>query len=312
MSTEDRFFIVSSSDGRLNIRSTAKVEDGNDLGDFDLLNNDVIHAIEVVVSGNITFHRFDRIYRGGKRYDFPFKGFPTFVVSPTGKHWVAEKAGTDVLMKETTNPELPGKKYVGWRSLHKAEGGHEKTPLGMPEVIPPENPYAIDMTKEIQQMSFNLMKHFNPAITQQQWSKVHEHNIAFTNYQGFKKPGDPRANFILGEDLNKELPKYDKAGRICGGTFLRGEVREDKLVCIPGVHGIDSTKPLPPLQTIVDNNWYFYAISFHAKRVEHFPQGQGGPVAIPFIFDREVQFPLSLFVKWESDTLPDPLTLYKK
>ncbi len=329
MKTEDKFFIVSSPDGRLNVRSTAKVEDGNDLGEFDLLNGDVIHAVGVEVSGSFTFHRFDRIHRNGKRYDFPFKGFPGYVESPTGKHWVAEKAGTDVLMAETKNPELSAnasatinspvvptqsssaKKYSGWRVLHKAEGGYGKTPQGMPEVVPPENPVGIDMTKEIQRMSFELMKHFNPAITPELWSKVHEHDIAFTNYQGFKKPGDPRANFITGQDLNKELPKYDKAGRICGGMFVTGIERGGKLVCQPGVHGIAANKPLPDIQTIVENNWYFYAISFHPRRVEHFPQGKGGPVAIPFIFDREIVFPISLFEKWEADTLPDPLKMYR-
>ena len=320
MSTEDRYFIVSSPDGRLNIRSTAKVEDGNDLGDFDLLNNDVIHAVEVVVSGNITFHRIDRIYRGGKRYDYSFKGFPAFVVSPTGKHWVAEKVGTDLLMKDTVDPESPGagsgaagKKYVGWRVLHQGEGGYAKNPLNMPEVIPPENPVAINMTEAIQRMSFELMKHFNPAITPKLWTKVYEHNIAFTNYNGFGKSGDLRANYITGENLDKGFPKYDKAQRLCGGMFLRGETRSDKLVCQPGIHGIDSTRPLPDLQTIIDNNWYFYAITLYnsPSKVGHFPHGKGGPVAIPFIFDREIQFPISLFERWESDTLPEPTRLYK-
>lgn len=334
MNPEDKFFIVSSPDGRLNVRSTAKVEDGNDLGDFDLINGDVIHAVGVEVSGGFTFHRFDRIHRNGTRHDFPFKGFPGYVASPTGKHWVAEKAGADVLMAETTNPESPGKvsdtvgkpinapvhpttakKYVGWRVLHKAEGGYGKTPPGMPEVIPPEDQIGLSMTKEIQEMSFNLMTHFNPAINKKSWTQVHHGHIAFTNYQGFgtePKSGGPRANFITGEDLDKELPKYDKMGRVCGGMFIRGIERGDKLVCQPGVHGIDATKPLPSIQTIVENNWYFYAICFFPRNLDHFPQGKGAPVAIPFIFDREIVFPLSLLEKWEDDKLPDPLKIYRK
>lgn len=333
MNTEDKFFIVSSPDGLLNIRSTAKVEDGNDLGDFDLVNNDVIHAVEVVVSGSITFHRFDRIYRGGKRYNFPFTGFPKFVTSPTGKHWVAEKAGTEILMTETANPESSGtgsvaadkpintvqastgKKYVGWRVLHKAEGGYQATPQDMPEVIPPVDQVGLPMTREIQQMSFDLMKHFNSAITPKLWTAVHYGHVAFTNHQGFgdhPKGGGPRANYITGDDLDKELPKYDKMGRICGGMFVRGVEIGNMLVCQPGIHGIDSRMPLPSIQTIVENNWYFFAVVFNPRRLNHFPQGQGGPVAIPFIFDRDVKFPLSLFENWEADTLPDPLTLYKK
>jgi hypothetical protein len=332
MNPEDKFFIVSSPDGRLNVRSTGEVENGNDLGDFDLINGDVIHAVDVEVSsGGVTFHRFDCIYRNGTRYDSPFNGFPKYVASTTGKYWVAEKAGTDAFMAETDNPESPArgsdtarktindpkspsaKKYVGWRVLHKAEGGYDKNPLGMPGVIPPINPLALEMTEAIQRMSFSLMKQFNPAITPQLWTKIHDHDRAFTNHNGFAKAGDPRANYITGENLSSPLPKYDKMQRLCGGQFVRGEVRGDNLVCIPGVHGIDASKPLPSIQTIIDNNWYLFAITLtNASKVDHFPQGKGGPVVIPFIFDREIEFPLSLFEKWEADTLPDPLKIYRK
>ena len=206
------------------------------------------------------------------------------------------------------------KKYMGWRVLHKAEGGYDKNPPNMPNVIPPIDSRAIEMTREIQQMSFDLMKHFNPDITLQLWTKVHDHDRAFTNFNGFNKNGDPRANFITGENSSSPLPKYDKAQRLSGGQFVRGEVRGTNLVCIPGVHGIDANQPLPSIQTIIDNNWYLYAISLvglDSKKVAHFPQGKGGPVVIPFIFGREIEFPLSLFEKWESDELPEILTMYR-
>jgi hypothetical protein len=63
----------------------------------------------------------------------------------------------------------------------------------------------------------------------------------------------------------------------------------------------------------LDNNWYLYAVTlFHpATKVGHFPQGQGGPVVMPFIFANEIEFNLSWFEKWESDELPDPLRMYK-
>jgi hypothetical protein len=87
----------------------------------------------------------------------------------------------------------------------------------------------------------------------------------------------------------------------------------EKLVCIPGVHGIDATKPMPSLQIIVDNNWYLHAVTLNSpvSNVSHFPQGRGGPVVIPFIFSKEIEFELKWFVKWEEDTLPDPLKMYK-
>lgn len=208
-------------------------------------------------------------------------------------------------------PGVP-KKYSGWRVLHKAEGGYQKTPLGMPEVIPPNNPVAVEMTEAIQRMSYSLMTTMNAAITPALWSKVHEHNIAFTNFNGFNKPNDPRANFILSENLTSPLPKYDKAQRLCGGQFVRGRVVQgNKLVCVPGVDGIDARYALPSVAEIIERNWYLFAVSYHATRVEHFPQGQGGPVAIPFVFDSEIEFDLNLLERWESDELPDPLAFYR-
>jgi hypothetical protein len=212
-------------------------------------------------------------------------------------------------------PVLP-MKYSGWRVLHKAEGGYQKTPLGMPEVIPPNNPVAVAMTEAIQRMSYSLMTTMNAAITPALWSKVHDRNIAFTNYQSWgldENTGEyhRRANFVMGVDQSQELPKYDKAQRLCGGQFVRGRVVNDKLVCVPGVDGIDVRYPLPSVAQIIERNWYLFAVSYHATRVEHFPQGQGGPVAIPFIFDREIEFDLNLLERWESDELPDPLKLYR-
>lgn len=210
----------------------------------------------------------------------------------------------------TTSTE---KKYVGWRVLHQAEGGYDRNPLGMPEVIPPKNPRAIEMTREIQEMSFALMQHFNPKITGKVWRKVHLWDKAFNNFTGFGDKKKPHRDFINDKDPKAPLPKYDKAQRLCGGQFVRGEVRGKKLICVPGVHGMDSRKPMPTIDEIVENNWYLFAITLFSKpgRVGHFPQGKGDPVAIPFIFDREIEFDLDLLDKWEADELPDPLKMYK-
>jgi hypothetical protein len=333
MKTENKYFVVTYTNG-LYIRSAGKKEN-NHLGeDFELAAGDVIHAIGVEVTAGITFHKFDRIYRNGIRYDLPFDKFPDYQASPTGEYWSGEKDSNHVWMTETNEPDLSkkqsgnksgndslttsGKKYVGWRVLHYAEGGYNSTPLNMPEVIPPVVQLALPMTNEIQQMSFALMKHFNSAIDKKLWTNVHHGDRAFTNANGFgskamkKWGGVSRANFITGEDLKNELPKYDKMGRVCGGMFIRGTVQGGFLVCQPGVHGVHGKKPMPDIQTIIDKNWYFIAVVRYATSVGHFPQGQGGPVAIPFIFDREVKFPISLFEKWEADELPDPLKLYNK
>jgi len=334
---EDVFFVVTYEYG-LYIRSSGK-KDNNHLGEeFELAAGDVIHAIAVQVTDGITFHKFDRIYRDGTRYDHPFANIPSYQASPTGEYWSGEKDANRVWMTETNDPELSDiqsvggmeddsqitstKKYVGWRALHKDEGGHQKTPSTMPEVIPPVDQFALKMTKEIQEMSFNLMKHFNKAITPNIWTKVHDGERAFTNFNGFgngKHGGGPRANYITNKDLDKPLPRYDKMGRLCGGMFVRGDVQGGYLVCTPGKHGIDATRPMPTIQEIVDNNWYFFAMVWYEAKgkrpgyVSHFPAGRGneGPVAIPFIFDRKIKFPISLFEKWEEDELPDPLKYYK-
>jgi hypothetical protein len=209
-------------------------------------------------------------------------------------------------------PQVVDKKYMGWRVLHQAEGGYQNNPLNMPEVVPPDNPVAVEMTETIQRMSYELMVYFNPLITADLWTKVHDYDRAFTNHQGFNKPDDPRANFITGENPDSPLPKYDKAQRLCGGQFLRSEIHGDRFVCTPGVHGIDANKPIPSIETIVNNNWYLFAVTLGSRSeiISHFPQGQGGPVAIPFIFDREIEFNAAWFTRWESDELPDPLKFY--
>ena len=329
---EDIFFVVTYEYG-LYIRSSGKKEN-NHLGEeFELAAGDVIHAIAVQESDGITFHKFDRIYRGGTRYDHPFANIPSYQASPTGEYWSGEKDANRVWMTETIDPELSDtqstggtddnsqttstKKYDGWRVLHYAEGGYDATPLNMPEVIPPIDQIGLPMTREIQQMSFDLMKHFNPAITKKLWTNVHHGDRAFTNHNGFgsKAMGkwglSSRANFITGEDTQNKLPKYDKMGRVCGGMFIRGTVQGGFLVCQPGIHGIDANKPMPDMQTIIDKNWYFFAITRYKTSVGHFPQGKGGPVAIPFIFDREIKFPISLFEKWEADELPNQLKFYR-
>lgn len=220
-------------------------------------------------------------------------------------------------------------KYIGYRVLHKDEGGWPNTPLGMPEVMPPNNAIAVYMTEAIQLMSYNLMFAMNKLITAQLWTRVHDGDRAFTNGHGFDmytenpdgtKTSDPRANYVLKKDLTAELPAYDKCQRVCGGSFIRGveTLRNGVPVlrCVAGVHGIDADKPIlsdpESIQKIIDNSWFIYAVSMDTPTsISHFPQGQGGPVAIPFLIRNAIEFPLQHFEKWEANALPDPLKIYK-
>jgi len=216
-----------------------------------------------------------------------------------------------VTINSDTSPNPP-KKYIGWRVKHKIEGGNQATPAGMPEVTPPTNSFMLDMTKAIQDMSYALMLYFNTSITANLWTKVHRYDKAFNNGNGFEKDGDPRWNYITGANAGAELPRYDKAQRLCGGQFIRGVVVGNELHCTAGVHGIDGSKPIPSVSTIVENNWHLFAVSVNSDftQISDFPQGQGGVVAIPFIFTGVIKFPLSYFAKWESDVLPDHLKIY--
>lgn len=211
-----------------------------------------------------------------------------------------------------TGSEAPAS-YNGWRVRHKIEQGWQNTPPGMPEVMPPSNPLSLDMGYAIQQMSYSLMTSANSAITKQLWTAVHDHDRAFTNFNGFNNPGDPRANFVTGENIGAPLPKYDKAQRVCGGSFIHGVPDiSGVLRCTAGVDGIDADEPMPDAATIIKNNWYIYAVSVNSDftQISHFPQGMGGPVLIPFIFRGVIEFPLQHFETWEAGTLPDPLKVY--
>ena len=206
----------------------------------------------------------------------------------------------------------PPPKYVGWRVLHKVEGGWPATPAGLPEVMPPLNYKPLKMTRSIQLLSYDIMWNMNPTISINNWTAVHDHDRAFTNGQGFGDSSDPRVNYLTGENLFAEEPKYDKAQRVCGGSFIRGDAVGDKLICRPGIHGIDPNN-LPTMQEVIERNWFIYAVSTGANdesAISHFPQGHGLPVVIPFIFENDIEFELKYFQRWEGDELPDPLRVY--
>lgn len=200
------------------------------------------------------------------------------------------------------DPE-PVRRWVGWYALHRAAGGRQDVPDGMPAVLSPINPVVLKMTASIQFMGFDLMQSQNEWIDGEDWSQVHKHDRAWCNNQGFYKPGDPRANYILGKDLDSPLPKYDKMQRFMQGSFLRADVafsvirmvqntfnlirtarsaiRMDAaawmgavrglttanvLRCRPGVHGIDArVRPYPSSAQIFDENKFCYSVSIGQK-----------------------------------------------
>lgn len=206
-------------------------------------------------------------------------------------------------------PQPPAQpRYSGWRCLHIAEGGYASDPNGMPEVRPSVNAPPIEFTKSMQLLSWELMSS-NPNITRWKWRVVFGNTTAFDNGQGYFKIGDPRADWVNNIDTTYPNPKLMKA-IICGGMFIRGDVVGDNLVCKPGVHGIDARGPMPSVADVMANNWYFAATTCRYPNVSHFPQGQGGQVLIPYFLIEPVSYPVSWFVRWDEEFLPDPLRLY--
>lgn len=206
-------------------------------------------------------------------------------------------------------------KWVGYRFLHNGEPGFpldEYTPSSMPEVREAKDAAAIPFTKDMQLLSWNLMRRFNPSISKSQWRGVFKEKIALTNTAGFE--GDePRADFVNGYNLKAELPRLQKAIR-CGGSFTSGTVAGSMLLCIPGLDGIDVSKGMPTVDEVIARGWYFYAVTAsYVKgiwRIFNFPQGNMGPVVIPAFLSEAVEYRLDMFGKWEADVLPDPLRMY--
>lgn len=219
--------------------------------------------------------------------------------------------------EEPDVPDVP-KIYDGWRGKHsRLEAGAREIPYEMPSVIPPIDQIALEMTKEIQIMSFELMRHVNATITGKMWRKLHRVYLCLNNkpQDGFDG-GIPHRDYVNGIDLDAAtLPRYDKMQRTFQGTFIRGEAVGNRLVCTPGVHGIDARKlPYPSPAEIVAKNWYVIAVSCGPERnlegISHFAQGKGGLVVYPFIFDRVISFDLSFFARWKANELPNPLKAY--
>jgi hypothetical protein len=206
----------------------------------------------------------------------------------------------------------PDPRFVGYRVKHRVEPGARWTPNGMPEVNPSINISGIDFTREMQLLSWEVMHIINPTISKEKWRVVYGTTTAYTNGQGF---GDdiPRADYVNGIDLSGGLPKIMK-GIVAGGAFVRG-VLGSEMVITPGVGAVDCTKPLPTAQEVIEKNMYFLATTarYSASNVwtvNHFPQGEGGPVAIVYFLNQPARYLASWFDTWDSDAPPDPLKVY--
>ena len=87
---------------------------------------------------------------------------------------------------------------------------------GAPEVF-----WLVQNAMEITKQWQFYIRAINYKMSIQHVSALFGYQKAFTNGHGFGDPTDPRANFLLGEDLNSRLPKFPKVFT-CGGSVLSG------------------------------------------------------------------------------------------
>lgn len=205
-------------------------------------------------------------------------------------------------------------KYDGWRVLHGAEGGYNN-PTGMPAVRPAyDAEIPVQMTEAVQLMSYALN---GGRITKAKWRALYGSTVAFTNNQSW--PEKVCRDYVNRLDLNAvneygnpSLPKLLK-GIICGGMFVRGEkITDDKgtwLLVTPGIGAIDARKPIPDLDTILKNNWYFQGTTSGDKVYNLLPS-DGQAKLIPYLLMEPTRYPFEWFERWKSNELPDPMRIY--
>lgn len=219
----------------------------------------------------------------------------------------------------------PPKRWVGWRALHKIEGGRD-IPTDVlphpPAVVPDYTGASQPLTKDIQWMCYDLQRHFCDTVTRERWrDPLHSHAFAMTNKAAGFGYGVLLRDYINGLDLSATaLPKYDKI-RTFQGSFITGVLEGNLIWCQPGVHGIDARGftyvPGTPaaaatLQKIIDNQWYSIAVAvgdppFHIRA----QWGAGCVIVFPFIFSQPIAFNSAFFAPWDETFLPDPVKVYR-
>lgn len=170
---------------------------------------------------------------------------------------------------------------------------HDTTPwrTGLPEVFPLEPNHFTPMTREIQLLS----KSINPLMTNAKWRQVYTWQRAFTNQQGFERPGDPRRDYVNRLNLNaQELPRQESL--VCGGTILAERfVQGEYLYC----DYLDGKKPMPTATYVLARPWlWFDAVNVDKDAngkivIRRFPQGLPDRTHVLLLASRPVRIHLS-------------------
>lgn len=202
---------------------------------------------------------------------------------------------TGTLRHVTSSP-----RYVGWRNLHRPEGGFPTDPR-FPNVRRAKDAPAVPFTPALQRLAFDLMVYKNPAITRTKFESVFASGTAFCNNQHGIKDDDPQL----------------MDGIVCAGMFTTTQPVGGYMTMTPGVHAVDATKPLPSVAEVLERGWYFIANTGQGSQgAFNFPQGMGGPVYIVYALVAPVRYPMSGveegiswtgWARWDSTVRPDAL-----
>lgn len=225
---------------------------------------------------------------------------------------------------------------MGWRGTHYYTEGGREIPPKMPSVIPAIDSRSVEMTRDIQLMSFDLMRAIwaqrgDPAvITGKRWVALHGAAVAMNNGAqngyGVDRNGAeiPHTDYVSAYpnviNPTASNPQYDK-NRTFQGSFLTGRQEGAYLICTPGNDAIDANgfhyepgtaEARKTLQDIIERRWFCIAIGA-ANPPYHFrAQWGAGWIVYPFILNKVVRFDVSFFARWEESYPPDPLTTYRK
>ncbi len=192
-----------------------------------------------------------------------------------------------------------------WRVRHDVETIKGNWRPNLPEVHQLFDNHFTPFSESWQRLSYDLNN-----LSRDKWTAVYTYERAFTNGNGFAKPGDPRRNYIKMEDLTEPLPKVEAL--VCGGAGLTGKVSGDYLI----VETLNGRSTAPSLAWLLARPWlYFDAVTVDGNGVpRRFPQGGGERVLIPLIADRtrypQVVIPLTKLAKWSGPGMPDAYKVY--
>lgn len=201
-----------------------------------------------------------------------------------------------------------------WRVLHELElpPARRITPDNRPEVRAMFPNSMCAFPASWQRLSYNANL---PWLSRTKWTVFYSNNLWITNDQGFNEPGDPRANYILNTNLDKELPRVENL--TCGGNLVTGYVEGPNLV----VSTLNVNDPLPSVTWLLQHpEFCTYAVSMDSNGTpRRFPQGQQPngylpDLLHPFIADRnrfpKMTIPLWRLVPWTAPERPDLYRIY--